>query len=466
MKAARWLWLVCVLAALNGLFFIWYQRPDWATEWTDQVGYRRLGEVLAATGKFTRFPDAPRFVPEVIRTPLYPIFVAAIYRIAGVNQLAVALAQTGVFVLLCLTVYAIARRITTAGMAVAAAGLTALFPPFPYFGALVMTELWTTFLFTLAMWAALVGIQERRARDFALLGFLLGAATLSRPVFVLFPFALAAVGLILFPLFRVRSRPPAARWALAIGVFALTMAPWFGYNYANLGRFTLSPAGGVGRGLWEGSWQATWSGRLQNDLTHLAEVHQGPELDREVEALAAREHLSAAPMLEYVHQWRRIHELWDAPSDPFERAAARVLADQEYERVALQNLRHDSTGHLVRRLARGVFILWAGDIPFRYSAINSLPPIAIRVCWAIEALLCLLALYGLLALSRAGRIAEALLFFAPLLYLTAVHFPLLTEARQSLPAKPIVLLMATLAIAQWRFGSLALEPQVHEREHV
>ena len=31
------------------------------------------------------------------------------------------------------------------------------------------------------------------------------------------------------------------------------------------------PAGGVGRGLWEGQWQATWSGRLQNELTHLAD---------------------------------------------------------------------------------------------------------------------------------------------------------------------------------------------------
>ena len=32
--------------------------------WTDQVGYQRLGEVLAATGKFTRYPDASVFVPK------------------------------------------------------------------------------------------------------------------------------------------------------------------------------------------------------------------------------------------------------------------------------------------------------------------------------------------------------------------------------------------------------------------
>src|SRR4051812_33053502 len=73
MIGRRPLVLICFVAALHGLFFIWYQRPDWNTQWSDQDGYRRLGQVLAETGKFTRFPDAPAFVPEVLRTPGYPI---------------------------------------------------------------------------------------------------------------------------------------------------------------------------------------------------------------------------------------------------------------------------------------------------------------------------------------------------------------------------------------------------------
>src|SRR5437763_10020851 len=95
--ASRALAFICLIAALHGLFFIWYQRPDWTTQWPDQDGYRRLGEVLATTGKFTRVPDAPQFVPEVIRTPAYPLFVATIYKVAGIRQMPVALAQTGLF---------------------------------------------------------------------------------------------------------------------------------------------------------------------------------------------------------------------------------------------------------------------------------------------------------------------------------------------------------------------------------
>src|SRR4051812_41046404 len=113
MLPRRSLWIVCVLAAAHALFFIWYQQPDWATAWTDQDGYRRLGQVLATTGKFTRFPDAPVFVPEVIRTPAYPLVVAAVYRVFGPGQLPVALVQAALFVAICLLVYAAARRLVS-----------------------------------------------------------------------------------------------------------------------------------------------------------------------------------------------------------------------------------------------------------------------------------------------------------------------------------------------------------------
>src|SRR5471032_612285 len=97
MTVRRSLACVSLIAALNGCFFIWYQQPDWQTQWTDQDGYRRLAQVLSTTGKFTRFPDAPTFVPEVLRTPLYPLFVAVLYRVSGAHQLPIALAQTIAF---------------------------------------------------------------------------------------------------------------------------------------------------------------------------------------------------------------------------------------------------------------------------------------------------------------------------------------------------------------------------------
>ena len=69
-------------------------------------------------------------------------------------------------------------------------------------------------------------------------------------------------------------------------------------------------------------------------------------------------------------------------------------------------------------------------------------------------------------LARTGRIAAACLLGAPIVYITAVHFPLLTEARQSLPAQPALLVLAAIAAAPLAGRSLALEPQVHERQHL
>src|SRR4029077_4668757 len=170
-----------------------------------------------------------------------------IYKVAGVRQMPVAVMQTVLFAAICLLVFDITRRFASERAALIAATLTALFPPIPYFGALVMTEVWTTFLFTLSIWVAIRALESQSLASFAVLGVLLGLTALSRPVFVLFPFALAAVGIVVFPLAAVRRSPPFGRWAALAVAAMLTLLPWFTYNYVTLGQFTMSPAGGVGR---------------------------------------------------------------------------------------------------------------------------------------------------------------------------------------------------------------------------
>jgi len=275
------------------------------------------------------------------------------------------------------------------------------------------------------------------------------------------------VGVVLLPLFRAEPRPALSRWAVMLAAFAITMLPWFTYNYVNFGRFTLSPAGGIGRGIWEGSWQGYWSGRVQSELTDLADrTPDRTKLDTAVRAVAAREHLDPLPMLAYTHQEQDIRRIWTEPQDPMERTRARVEADNEYLRVGLANSAHDRLAHLRRRLSRGLFVLWAADIPVRYTQINELPTAAIRAMWLAQAALLLLAAVGLIALVLAGRVPDALVLAAPILYVTAVHFPLLTEARQSLPAKPVLLVLAVVGARSLAGRSFPLEAQVHERQHL
>ena len=441
---------VVLIALLHAAFFIAYQRPDWDVAWSDQGGYQQLGAAMARSGgEFTRYPESPTFIPEVIRTPGYPAFVAVIYRLFGVSTMPVAIAQAFVFVLICFLVYALTARIAGPKAASVAAIMTALFPPLPYYGALVLTEVWTTFVLLAAMLVCLRAIQNGRTRDFVIAGVLFSATTIIRPAFILLPFGLAAGMPILVP--SERSRRRIGQWA-ALAVFAaITMVPWFTYNYVYLGRFTLSPAGGVGRGLWEGSWQGRWPGRAQNDLTKTAEQPiSTDELDARVREIAASVGMAPDGMLEYVHEWRDIRRIWESPTDPMERARARVVADQEYLRAALEHIRADIPGWIIGHFPRGAFILWASDIPIRFTDINAAPVFVIRLIWLVQVVLLAIAAVGILTLLRRGRYAEAALITLPLLYVTGVHVPLLCETRQSLPVKPLVIALAAIAITSRR----------------
>ena len=439
---------VVLIALTHAALFIVYQRPDWEVAWSDQGGYQQLGAAMARSGEFTRFPESPTFIPEVLRTPGYPAFVAVIYRLFGVNTLPVAIAQAFVFAAICLMVYAIGRRVAGERAATVAALITALFPPLPYYGALVLTEVWTTCMMVLACLACLRAMQRDRFSDFIIAGVLFSATTLVRPAFFLLPFGLAVAMPVLVPSERARARR-IGQWASLFLAAAITMVPWFTYNYVYLGRFTLSPAGGIGRGMWEGSWQGRWPGKVHNDLTKTAEQNiSSAELDTRVREIAAGIGMAPDGMLSYVHEWREIRKIWETPTDPMERARARVAADEEYLRAAMTHIEPDIPGWLWRRLSRGMVILWASDIPIRYTDINAMPTLVIRAIWVVQGILLAIAAYGAVVLLRRRRFAEASLLVLPLVYVTGVHFPFLSETRQSLPVKPLVIVLAAVALTR------------------
>ena len=440
--------IALVAMALSALFAV-YQRPDWDTEYDDQVGYQRLGHVLATTGRFTRYPDAQPFVPETIRTPVYPMFLALTYRVLGESHVAVAAAQALLLALLTLVVYALTARLSTRRVALTAAWFTALFPPLPYYAALALTEVLCTVLVTVAIWLAVRAIQDRRTSDFILTGVVVGLATLTRPTYAMFPLAL--IGCIAIVALMRRDFRIVLPWGWTVVAFAFVLAPWLAYNAIYVHRVTLSPAGGVGRATWEASWQGTWSGRVQSDLTRLVDGHVDDDdatLDRLVHQFADERQLPPEPMLEYVHQWRDIHRLWNTPTDPRERAIKRIEADEEYLRAGLANIAKNRVGHFVRRVTTGLFVLWAAEIPIRYSRINSTPRLVIRGIWLLQAGLLAVALVGLvMVVHRRGPLVAAPLAVL-LAYITVVHMPFLAEARYSLPAKPTVLALFAIALAE------------------
>jgi 4-amino-4-deoxy-L-arabinose transferase-like glycosyltransferase len=448
-RTARALLVISLVAVLHAGVYVVHQRPDWSDPdiWADQGGYRRLGWVLATTGRFTRSLDPNVYLPESMRTPGYPAFLALVYAVAGFSQTAVAVAQGGVFVAICLLVYGIGAETVDRRTAIAAAAVAALYSPFPYFGALALTELWTAFALTLSVWLSLRAVRTRVPFVFALAGVALGVTALSRPAFALLPLFIVAAA----ALTRPKDEPArrfAAVWATLLAGALLTLAPWLAYNAVHFGRVTMSPAGSFGRAVWEGYWNGMWPGRVQAALTRLAE---GPttsaSLETHVRALAAETGADPAPMLAYVREWRALRRAREENRDPRAAAAIHIASEREYLRVGLAHVAGDLRGYAYRRVTRGGFAMWVTDIPVRYSLIDRLPVLAVRAMWLAQAVLTGLAISGTIALARQGARRMAALLVTPIVYVTLVHLPLYSEARYALPAKPVLLLLATAGAA-------------------
>jgi hypothetical protein len=229
--------------------------------------------------------------------------------------------------------------------------------------------------------------------------------------------------------------------------FAAVVAPWIAYNLVFFKSTSLAPAGGPGRQLFEGTWQAELPGRVEAELTLLADaLPDRGALDARVREVAARSQLPADTLLRYVHQHQDIRKIWVEPVDPWQRMLSRIEADHEYFRVGVENIRLHPVRHLWRRATRGTFLLWAAEIPVRYSDINRMSPLTIRAIWLAQVALMVVAAAGFILLVQRGAVTESFAMAALILYVSAVHVPLYSEARYSLPAKPIVLLLAAAAV--------------------
>src|SRR5262249_33784214 len=151
-------------------------------------------------------------------------------------------------------------------VAVAAAAATALYAPLPYFGALVVTETFATLWCTIAIWLCLLARRDPGWSRAIAAGVAVGITALVRPAFALMPvFMFGTAALVM------RSPARISRWAAGTAAALLTLTPWLAYNYVYLHRFTMSPGGGLGRAVFESSWQGRWSGRVQDQLTHIAD---------------------------------------------------------------------------------------------------------------------------------------------------------------------------------------------------
>lgn len=319
---------------------------------------------------------------------------------------------------------ALGRVCLSRPLALLAGALVAFWPHLVVFSSVTMSE--TPFALGLVATALLVALAERRASlPLSLLaGLAAGLTALVNPVFVLFPFAAAALLLL-----RRQSRV-ALGYLLA---FALVAGGW---TLRNAG---VPPGRGsaerVQANLVQGSWplfHAAWNNRRAEPMAaaymrevdvEIARMQASPAVG--LRDMAARLASEPGAYLRW-YLLEKPYLLWGwsiliGPGDIYMFPTSRSL----FERVPLL--------HGMKSLARA-----ANPLLFALALFA-----AVRGCWRI------VSRRGRLDAAEGTQAALGLLFF----YLTAVHVVLQSEPRYGIAYRPIEFLLAAAALAMlvaWR----------------
>lgn len=253
--------------ALRLIFFFWFSRVT-----NDSFVYGDIAKNWLQHGVYgLSAPDGP--VPTYIRLPGYPMFLAAIFAIFGMEHYrAVQFLQVFIDIGTCFLIADIARRAVSDRAAKAAFLLAALCPFLANYASAALTETLEIFFTALALDLALNGLGDfSKSRIWAACGLAIAAAILLRPDGGLL---LAAIGIYLLWILlqRVRAGSPAlpvigAGIILAV-VSISPLVPWTLRNLRTIHRFQpLAPRYAneeaevvpVGFNRWVKTWMADYA---------------------------------------------------------------------------------------------------------------------------------------------------------------------------------------------------------------
>ncbi|MCK4858939.1 MAG: glycosyltransferase family 39 protein [Candidatus Omnitrophica bacterium] len=160
--------------------------------------------------------------------PVYPLFLCGIYKIAGHNYIVARFFQALLSSLTCLIVYFIAINLSAKITALLSASVTAFYPAFINYSKYLLPETLFTFLFALAVVYLLKTKQNSLLRNKAIAAVLLGMASLTKPIVILFP---VFVFIWMLACFQFNLKQKFKDFIIIISFFFLALSPWIIRNF-------------------------------------------------------------------------------------------------------------------------------------------------------------------------------------------------------------------------------------------
>jgi 4-amino-4-deoxy-L-arabinose transferase-like glycosyltransferase len=205
----------------------------------DSLLYDAIAWNLAQGHGFSQSATPPH-LPTTRVVPGYPLFLAAVYAVAGHTPAAAVLAQVLLELGTIYLVYLCATQVFDTRTGLLAAALAALCPALAGYASWLLTETLFTFLLVLFCWLMLRATHSARYASFCWAGLAAGAAAMVRGQILAFlplwTLALAALGR------HLRRLIP--RVTMAAVCVTVIVAPWIVRNRLQTGRVVLADGQG------------------------------------------------------------------------------------------------------------------------------------------------------------------------------------------------------------------------------
>ena len=234
---------VLILACSVRLVYILHFPAEALLADVDARGYQQIAVNLLQGHGFSMSSEPP-YLADTIRTPAYPLFMAALYAVFGPHPRAVVIAQGLLDAALCLVLWSLTCRLTRSKKAALAASLLyALNPTAWHYTNALLTETLLALVIACLAWA-LVPQPDAPAGEpgitrSVLLGLLCGLAMLIKPNLLLLPVIVVSC-LMLYS--EGPSRTRIKRSAVVLLPAFLVISPWLVRNGIVAGRPILSSA--------------------------------------------------------------------------------------------------------------------------------------------------------------------------------------------------------------------------------
>jgi hypothetical protein len=190
--------------------------------------YRSLARSLAAGKGFVALAPTGQVLPNLARTPVYPLFLAAAMKIGGDRLGLFLVIQCGLGALTCVLTVLIARRWLSLVTSVAAGLLIAVDPN----SVVRCVDLRTDTLFTLLVVLFVLLVNRRESWSWLLAGFICSLGVLCRPIATWVWLVVIGVGLV--------ERVRLVNLGLFLAAFFPLLTLWAARNAAITGRWFVS----------------------------------------------------------------------------------------------------------------------------------------------------------------------------------------------------------------------------------